>query len=284
MIEIFEKVNIIVLTFCSKWCIVILHLCYNKITKGAIMPRFFVPVEDITDGEIRITSGDAAHISRVLRLREGDTVTVCDGRGFDYNAEIAEINAGEIICSVTAKRRSESEPDVFVTLYQGLPKASKMDYIIQKTTELGVSKIVPVAMARCVSRIEDKKTEAKKLERWNKIAKEAAQQSQRGIVPEICPVMTFDEAAAAMAESDLCFAPYECEDEGGLKNTLLSVENPKTVSFMIGPEGGFDLSEIEKLKAAQIPTVTLGPRILRTETAGEAVLAMMMYEIGDVNG
>ena len=247
------------------------------------MPRFFVPTENIADNEIKITSGDAAHISRVLRLKTGDELTICDGRGFDYAAKICEIGAGEIICSVTEKRRSESEPNVAVTLYQGIPKASKMDYIIQKTTELGVGKIVPVAMARCVSKIDDGKTEAKKLERWNKIAKEAAQQSQRGIVPEVCAVMTFDEAIAAMKESDLCFAPYECEDECGLKNTLLSVEKPENVSFMIGPEGGFDLAEIEKLKSANIPTVTLGPRILRTETAGEAVLAMMMYEIGDVN-
>ena len=248
------------------------------------MPRFFVPSENITDSEIKITSGDAAHISRVLRLKKGDALLVCDGRGFDYDARIEEIGAREIICSVVGKRRSESEPNVRVTLYQGIPKASKMDYIIQKTTELGVAAIVPVAMARCVSKIEDKKTESKKLERWNKIAKEAAQQSQRGIVPEVRPVMMFDEAVKAMCESDLCFAPYECEDEGGLKKTLLSVEKPETISFMIGPEGGFDLSEIEKLKTAHIPTVTLGPRILRTETAGEAVLAMTMYEIGDVNG
>ena len=247
------------------------------------MPRFFVPAEDITDSEIKITSGDAAHISRVLRLKKGDALTICDGRGFDYDAQISEIGAGEISCSVIEKRRSESEPNVFVTLYQGIPKSSKMDYIIQKTTELGVSKIVPVSMARCVSKIEDKKTEAKKLERWNKIAKEAAQQSQRGIVPEVSGVMTFDDAAAEMQKSDIRLAPYECEDEGGLKDVLLSVKNPETLSFMIGPEGGFDLSEIEKLKSANIPTVTLGPRILRTETAGEAVLAMTMYEIGDVN-
>ena len=248
------------------------------------MPRFFVPTENITDSEIKITSGDAAHISRVLRLKKGDALLVCDGRGFDYDAEITEIGAGEITCSISQKRRSESEPNISVTLYQGIPKASKMDYIIQKTTELGVSAIVPVAMARCVSKIEDKKTETKKLERWRKIAKEAAQQSQRGIVPEVRSVMTFDEAVEAMSGSDLYFAPYECEEESGLKNTLLSVKNPETVSFMIGPEGGFDLGEIEKLKSADIPTVTLGPRILRTETAGEAALAMMMYEIGDVNG
>ena len=234
------------------------------------MPRFFVPEDNISESRIRITSGDAAHISRVLRLKRGDNITVCDGRSYDYG-------------SITEKRRGESEPPVRVTLYQGIPKASKMDYIIQKTTELGVSEIVPVAMARCVSKIEDKKTETKKLDRWQKIAKEAAQQSQRGIVPKIRPVMTFDEAISAMRESDLYFAPYECEDEQSLKSVLTSVENPRTASFMIGPEGGFDLSEIEKLTAGGVPTVTLGPRILRTETAGEAVLAMMMYEIGDVN-
>ncbi len=247
------------------------------------MPRFFVPEDDISDGKIKIKSGDAAHISKVLRLGEGSSVTVCDGRGFDYAAVIREIGGGEIICSVTEKRRSESEPPVAVTLYQGLPKASKMDVIIRKTTELGVSVVVPVAMSRCVTRVDDKKTEAKKLDRWRKIAKEAAQQSQRGIIPEIRPIMTFDEAVQAMRESDLSFAPYECEDTRALKSALTSAGKHGTVSFIIGPEGGFDLEEIEKLRTADIPTVTLGPRILRTETAGEAVLAMIMYEIGDVN-
>lgn len=247
------------------------------------MPRFFVPAENITENEISIESSDTAHISKVLRLREGDTVTVCDGRGYDYTAELASVSKEKILCRIKEKRMSASEPDISVTLYQGIPKGSKMDYIIQKTTELGVTEIVPVSMARCVSKIEDKKTEAKKLERWQRIAEEAAKQSQRGIVPKVQPVMTFEEAAVKMRGSDLCFAPYECEEITVLREILTAETEVRTVSFMIGPEGGFDPMEAETLREFSIPTVTLGKRILRTETAGEAVLSMVMYEIGDIN-
>ncbi|MCD8391303.1 MAG: 16S rRNA (uracil(1498)-N(3))-methyltransferase [Firmicutes bacterium] len=243
------------------------------------MPRFFVPKENITDDKIIITSGDVAHITRVLRMGAGDKILVCDGKGFEYDAEIVETGKKEIIFRVLEKTESKNEPNISVTLYQGVPKGGKMEYIIQKTTELGITSIVPVEMARCVSKIKG----GDKIERWNKISAEAAKQSQRGIVPRVCEPMSFREAAERMKKDDLFFAPYECEETGGLKNTLLSKKDVKTVSFMIGPEGGFDLSEIEALKAAGIPTVTLGRRILRTETAGEAVLAMIMYEIGDVN-
>lgn len=247
------------------------------------MPRFFVPQENITNDLITINSEDVLHITRVLRLTEGDDLLVCDGKGYEYDAVISDIKKNEIVCNIKEKRESKSESNIEVTIYQGIPKSSKMDYIIQKTTELGVIRIVPVSMSRCVSKIEDKKTERKKLERWNKIAEEAAKQSQRGIVPKVCDVMTFDEAIKEMKNFDVYFAPYECEEIKTLKEVLLSVKSPKTVAFMIGPEGGYDLSEIEKLKALKIPTVTLGKRILRTETAGEAVLAMVMYEIGDIN-
>lgn len=245
------------------------------------MPRFFVSAENITEHEIRITSRDTEHISKVLRLREGDKILVCDGRGFDYDAELAEVLPGEIVCKILAKRPSMAEANISVTLFQGIPKASKMEYIIQKTTELGITDIVPVAMERCVSRLD--KNEAKKLERWRKIAAEAAKQSQRGIVPRVHEAVTFDEAVNKMLQSDLCFAPYECEETTVLKSVLTKHSDVKTVSFIIGPEGGFDLAEAEKLREVRIPTVTLGHRILRTETAGEAVLAMIMYEIGDVN-
>lgn len=247
------------------------------------MPRFFVPKENISENKILIDSSDVAHITRVLRLSIGDEILICDGSGYDYDAKIAEISKSEIVCGILAKRPSKTEADIAVTIYQGIPKASKMDYIIQKTTELGAVRIVPVAMARCVSKVEDKKSEKKKLDRWNKIAAEAAKQSQRGIVPKVLGVMSFDEAIDKMKSDDLCFAPYECEEKRTLREALLSDDKPKTVSFMIGPEGGYDLMEIEKLQAAGIKTVTLGRRILRTETAGEAVLAMVMYEIGDIN-
>lgn len=247
------------------------------------MPRFFAARENISDIQIIIDNEDVNHISRVLRLSEGDKITVCDGRGFDYTAEIAEIESKRIVCKIVEKHKSDTEPNIEVILFQGLPKASKMDYIIQKTTELGISKIAPCALSRCVVKLENEKAERKKTERWQKIAESAAKQSGRGVVPEITAPIRLDSAIEMLKNCDICFAPYECEEEGSLKDVLLSKKNPKKVGFIIGPEGGFDISEIEKIKAAGIPLVTLGKRILRTETAGEAVLSMIMYEIGDIN-
>ena len=247
------------------------------------MPKFFVPHEKITDTQIIIDTEDVSHITRVLRLGEGDTVTVCDSKGTDYEAKITETAPKQIICKILSKRDSVSEPNIKVTLFQGLPKASKMEYIIQKTTELGINEIVPVKLSRCVVKIDNKKDEAKKLDRWQKISESAAKQSGRGIVPEIKPIMTLDEVISKSKDFDMFFVPYECEEQKTLREVLLSKKDIKTVGFVIGPEGGFDPSETEKLISSGIPTITLGKRILRTETAGEAVLAMIMYEIGDIN-
>lgn len=247
------------------------------------MPRFFTARENISDTQIIIDNEDVNHISRVLRLGVGDEITVCDGRGFDYTARIAEIENKKIICEIEEKRKSSTEPNIEVTLFQGIPKASKMDYIIQKTTELGITKIVPCTLSRCVVKLENQKAEAKKTERWQKIAEAAAKQSGRGVVPQIAMPVSLDEAIEEMKSCDICFAPYECEEKNNIKSVLLSKPEPKRVGFIIGPEGGFDPSEIEKIKSAGIATITLGRRILRTETAGEAVLSMIMYEIGDIN-
>lgn len=248
------------------------------------MPKFFTSPDHITDHILTIDSQDVAHIWKVLRLTPGDVITVCDGRGFDYQARIQAIGDGAVRCEVLEKTPVAAEPAIQVTLYQGLPKAAKMDYIIQKTTELGIVRIVPCIMERCVVKLEDPKAEAKKTARWQKIAEEAAKQSGRGIIPTVSAPMRFSEAVHRMREDDICFVPYECEEQGVLRAVLTKQDNIRRVSFMVGPEGGFSLSETEALRAAGIPTVTLGPRILRTETAGEAVLAMVMYEIGDVNG
>ncbi len=247
------------------------------------MPKFFVPSGNVSDEHIIIEGGDVAHITRVLRLGVGDTVTVCDSSGSDYEVRIASAEPKRLMCDIISTQKCASEPDIKVTLFQGLPKGSKMEYIIQKTTELGIHEIVPVKLARCVSRVEGKKDETKKLDRWQKISEAAAKQSGRGIIPEIKPFMTLDEVVDASKDFDLFFAPYECEDKHTLRETLLSKPDIKTVGFLIGPEGGFDITETEKIKNALLPTVTLGKRILRTETAGEAVLAMIMYELGDVN-
>lgn len=247
------------------------------------MPKFFVTEDKIKDNKIIIDTEDVSHITRVLRLGVGDSVTVCDSCGTDYEAVIASTEQKCIICDIKDKRKSESEPNIKVTLFQGLPKASKMEYIIQKTTELGISEIVPVKLARCVVKIDSKKDEQKKLDRWQKISEAAAKQSGRGIVPQISPVMSLDEVIEKSKEFDLFFVPYECEDRKTLKEILLSKPDVNKVGFIIGPEGGFDIAETAKLHDNGIETVTLGKRILRTETAGEAVLAMTMYEIGDIN-
>ena len=247
------------------------------------MPKFFTARENISDSRIIINNEDVSHITKVLRLKCGDEIIVCDGRGYDYNAQIENIEQKEIVCKILSKKKCKSEPNVEVTLFQGIPKASKMDYIIQKTTELGISRIVPVMLDRCVVKLENKKAEMKKRERWQKIANEAAKQSGRGVVPIIEMPVGLDDVIENIKAMDLCFVPYECEEQQKLRTVLTSKKDIKTVGYIIGPEGGFDIAEIDKVKAAGIDTVTLGRRILRTETAGEAVISMIMYEIGDIN-
>ena len=217
-----------------------------------------------------------------MRINVGDVITVCDGAGIDYTVKVSEIGKNEIECDIIDRKKSDTEPNINITLYQGLPKAAKMDYIIQKNTELGISKIVPAKLARCVVKLENKAAEDKKCERWQKIAVASAKQSGRGIVPEIGNPMTVDEIIEDVKDYDLVFVPYECEDQSRLKTIVESAPDAKDIAFIIGPEGGFDISEIEKLKAAGIKTVTLGKRILRTETAAEAVVSMLMYAYNEI--
>lgn len=246
------------------------------------MPKFFTARENITDTQLIIESEDAKHINKVLRLCEGEVITVCDGGGNDYKSKIIGIEDKRIICEILEKHKCETEPKLNITLYQGLPKASKMDYIIQKNTELGISKIVPVSLARCVVKLEGKSAEEKKTQRWQKIACEAAKQSGRGVIPQILMPMNIDQAIERAKNDDLVFVPYECEEQTRLKPVLETVSDVKNISFFIGPEGGFDISEIEKLKSAGVIPITLGKRILRTETAAEAVVSMLMYAFDEI--
>lgn len=245
------------------------------------MPKFFS--EQINDNIISIADEDINHIKKVLRLKAGDEILLCDGKGYDYKAVISDISSDGIKCEILEKLISQTEPNIKVTLYQGLPKASKMDYIIQKNTELGIIRIVPCMLSRCVVKLENKKAEEKKLQRWRKIAEEAAKQSGRGTIPEITAPVTLTEAINMLKQEDLAIALYECEKDNTLKKVLTNSHNAKSIGFIIGPEGGFDISEIEKIREARIPSIGLGKRILRTETAGEAVLSMIMYELGDIN-
>ncbi len=235
------------------------------------MPKFFTKPDYINDKELKIVGEDVSHISRVLRMSSGDSIIVCDGEGNDYDAIITSVSKTEVVAEIKGKYVCDAEPCVDVILYQALPKQGKMEYIIQKNTELGVKRIVPVYTKRCVVKPSDK------TDRWLKVAESAAKQCGRGIIPEVLPTITFDEAIKQMKECDLALMPYECEEDVTLKSVLKSAEY-KTVSIFIGPEGGFDLKEVEIAKDAGIKTVTLGKRILRTETAASAVLPVIMYE------
>lgn len=235
------------------------------------MPKFFTKTDYISDNELKIVGEDVSHISRVLRMSEGDSIIVCDGEGNDYDAIITSVSKTEVVAEIKGKYVCDAEPCVDVILYQALPKQGKMEYIIQKNTELGVKRIVPVYTKRCVVKPSDK------TERWSKVAESAAKQCGRGIIPDVLPTISFDEALKQMKEYDLALMPYECEEEVSLKSVLKSTKY-RTVSIFIGPEGGFDLKEIEAARNSGIRTVTLGKRILRTETAASAVLPIIMYE------
>ena len=243
------------------------------------MSKFFIPRENISSGKLIIDGEDVKHITKVLRMGTGDMIICCDGMGNDYTAKISAVSS-QIECEIISTKKAETEANIRVILIQGIPKSAKMDYIIQKTTELGICEIYPCDMNRCVSKPEG----GKKTERWQKIAREAAKQSGRGVVPKVHNTINLDGAMEILKSADLSFIPYECAENNYLRPLLQSAKSPETIAFMIGPEGGFDKDEIDKLTTEGIPAVSLGKRILRTETAGEAVLAMVMYELGDING
>jgi len=241
------------------------------------MHRFFIKKEDIFEGTIIVSGEDVQHIARVLRLQNGDRIILCDGEGTDYLTAILSMDKHSIRTNIIDKEASKSEPDIDAVLYQGIPKSTKMDIIIQKCTELGVKRIVPVYTARTIVKFESEKDEKKKVERWAKISEEAAKQSGRGIIPGISMPMTLKEAVRDAAKLDKVIVPYELEGSVSIKKEL-SKSKVGSIGFFIGPEGGFESSEIGKAEEIGAVPVTLGSRILRTETAGVVVLASIMYE------
>ena len=239
------------------------------------MPKFFVPHENICDDTARIDGADAAHIARVLRFRAGEQLTLCDGAGTDYLCEIRDLSPEEVTLSILEKRPCEAEPDVSITLFMALPKSDKMDYVIQKSVELGVKRIVPFAASRCVVKLSGKDAE-KKTARWQKIAHAAAKQSGRGIVPEVCKPISMKELYAAAGEFDLPLFCYECEEQRSLKSALS--EKPfQTACVVVGPEGGFDQVEVQQARDAGFRVVSLGRRILRCETAPGCAICAILY-------
>ncbi len=241
------------------------------------MGKFFVLPDQIKENRVEITGSDVNHIVNVLRHSTGDRIQVCS-KGYLYDCTIDEISKDRILAVINERTRMNTELDVDVVLYQGLPKGDKMDLIIQKNVELGVSMIVPVIMERTIVRIEGKDVR-KRVERWNRIALEAAKQCGRAKVPEVLPPVSFKEFLKH-SKGRIKIMPYENEDEFHLKKLLGSVEKEMKLSFdvIIGPEGGISSQEAEEAATIGFVPVSLGKRILRTETASLYVTSCIAYE------
>ncbi len=229
-------------------------------------PRFFISKSEFRGDKVCITGTDASHIYRVLRLREGDKITVCDMQKNVYDGTLTFVSADMAEAALSDCRPSPAEPPYTVTLYQGMPKGDKLDTIVQKAVELGAARIVPVMCERAVSRPDEKSME-KKIIRLNRIAAEAAKQCGRGIVPEVMPALSFKQMLDEIKTAGLSFICYEGDEVVPLREIILNAGEFQSVSFYIGPEGGISSGEIALAKEREIPLAGLGKRILRTETA-----------------
>ncbi len=241
------------------------------------MPRFFVNKEQTEDGCIRITGSDVNHIRNVLRMKKGDSLQVVTGGTWEYTCGIEAFEDDAVVCRIRDAQKPAKELPSRVILFQCLPKKDKMETVIQKAVELGASAVVPVASRRCVVKLDPKKAEARTV-RWNSIARSAAEQSGRLNVPEVYPVMSFSDAVAFAKDLDIRLIPYEKEeDAGSTRDILASVKAGKAAGILIGPEGGFEEAEVQEAVSAGFRPVTLGRRILRTETAGMMLLSVLVY-------
>lgn len=246
------------------------------------MYQFFVEPSQINGNRVVITGGDVNHIKNVLRMKIGEELAVSNGiDGREYRCGIAELHEDSVVCELRFIKEDGLELPSKVYLFQGLPKADKMELIIQKAVELGAFEIVPMATKRAVVKLDDKKAKAKVL-RWQSIAEAAAKQSKRGVIPQVHDVLSFKEALAYAEEMDMKLIPYElAEGMAATKKLMEEIgkNKPASVAVFIGPEGGFDEGEISLAKEKGIIPITLGKRILRTETAGFTTLAFIMYQL-----
>ncbi|MEE1312965.1 MAG: 16S rRNA (uracil(1498)-N(3))-methyltransferase [Lachnospiraceae bacterium] len=243
------------------------------------MYRFFVTPQQTGGESIIITGSDVNHIKNVLRMKKGEHILISDGVEREYECEIVQLQDDSVEAKILDVFGSAAELPAKITLFQGLPKSDKMEWIIQKAVELGVYEIVPVATKRAVVKLDSKKAK-KKIERWNTIALSAAKQAKRGRIPEVKSVMTLKEAYNYAKDFDGCIIPYE--DARGMEHSrkvMSSLKEKRRIGIFIGPEGGFEEVEVEEAKMLGIEPVSLGRRILRTETAGMAVLSILMFQM-----
>lgn len=246
------------------------------------MYNFFVEPSQISENEVVIVGNDVNHIKNVLRMRPGEELSVSNGvDNREYRCGIEEILEDRILCRLRFIKEDGMELPSKVYLFQGLPKADKMELIIQKAVELGVYEIIPVSTKRAVVKLDEKKAKTKAA-RWQTIAEAAAKQSKRRVIPEVKNVMTMKQAVDYAKAMDVKLIPYElAEGMEATKKRIASLQAGQTIAVFIGPEGGFEESEIEAAVGAGICPITMGKRILRTETAGITILAWIMYQLED---
>lgn len=243
------------------------------------MYRFYIEPSQKQGDTIEITGDDVNHIKNVLRMKNGEQFVLCDGAGTDYLCELAGSRERNLVAAVLEERKSDTELPVRLVLFQGLPKKDKMELIIQKAVELGAAEIVPVVTKRTIVKTDGGKEE-KKLTRWQAIAESAAKQSGRGVIPEVRPVHTWKEALASMADFDYNVILYENAE--GMKPTadcLKQAGKKSSIGIFVGPEGGFTEEEVAQTVEHGADCLSLGKRILRTETAGLAMLSMLMLSV-----
>ena len=248
------------------------------------MRKFFVKSNQIYDNKIEIIDEDVNHIKNVLRLASGDKIKICDtDNSKNYVCKIEDVSKESVICSIIEEVNGEAEGNVELHIYQGLPKADKMELIIQKGTELGVSEFIPVNLKRSIVKISGK-DENKKIERWQKIAEVAAKQSGRDIIPKVRNIENLKNVCNQIKDYDIVLVAYELEESNYIKNELLKIKKYNSsykIAIIIGPEGGIDTEEIEVFKKTGAKIISLGKRILRTETVALQVSSIIMYELED---
>lgn len=243
------------------------------------MHHFFVTPAQVEEEHIFIEGSDVNHMKNVLRMKVGEKAEISDGNNLNYLCEIAAYEEERAVLAILERREADTELASKLYLFQGLPKNDKMEFIVQKAVELGAYEVVPVATKRCVVKLDAKKA-AKKVERWNGIAESAAKQAGRSRIPEVTEVMTFKEALKKAEELDVTLIPYELAE--GMEETreiIRSIESGQSVGIFIGPEGGFEQDEVVEAVSSGAKAVTLGRRILRTETAGLTMLSILMFEL-----
>lgn len=246
------------------------------------MYHFYTDKANISEKTISIFGEDVNHIKNVLRMKEGEEIIICDSEGTDYHSKIVSLGKDEVVAEILDSGISEAELPFRVHLFQGLPKKDKMEMIIQKSVELGVHEIIPVMTRRVIVKLDDKKKEEAKIKRWQAISESAAKQSGRGIIPHISGCMSFKEALSKAQKMDKILIPYENADSSPLgmkasRELLQNIPEGSDVAVFIGPEGGFESEEVEEAISSGASAISLGKRILRTETAGMMLLSVIGF-------